>query len=194
SIALEPLKSGETYGLTVTLTGAQLGDLDRVQVELRGAGSDRMSKQLHAGDPDLFLPYRPREDGQARLSLARTSNKHDARLEVRVEWTQMSMPAADRAAIEAEPNDSWKEANELRLGRDVYGTGDDVDYLENRAEGKAGLDWFRFEVKDEKPILVYFQLDLLDRDVSANMRIYTVDLTGRPEPYVKGKDPMEIVH
>ena len=48
---------------------------------------------------------------------------------------------------------------------------------------------------DDKPILVYFQLDLLDRDVSANLRVYTVDAkTGRPEPYLNGKDPMEIVH
>ena len=64
-----------------------------------------------------------------------------------------------------------------------------------RRKGKSGLDWFRFEVKDEKPVLVYFQLDLLDRDVSANLRVYTVDAkTGRPEPYLQGKDPMEIVH
>ena len=83
----------------------------------------------------------------------------------------------------------------LLLGRDVYGTADDVDYLENPSEGKSGLDWFRFEVTSEKPILVYFQLDLLDRDVSANLRVYTVDAkTGRPEPYLEGKDPMEIVH
>ena len=45
------------------------------------------------------------------------------------------------------------------------------------------------------PILVYFQLDLLDRDVSANLRVYTVDpKTGEPRPYLAGKDPMEIVH
>ncbi len=83
----------------------------------------------------------------------------------------------------------------FELGRDVYGTADDVDYLENPHEGKSGLDWFRFEVTGEKPTLVYFQLDLLDRDVAVNLRVYTVDAkTGRPEPYLKGKDPMEIVH
>ena len=50
-------------------------------------------------------------------------------------------------------------------------------------------------MKDDKPVLVYFQLDLLDRDVSANLRVYTVDAkTGGPVPYLKGKDPMEIVH
>src|SRR5262249_7665473 len=134
-------------------------------------------------------------DGQARVTLERTAKKGDARLEVGVAWTHLSIPEADRSAIEAEPNDSWREANELRLGRAVYGTGDDVDYLENPAEGKTGLDWFRFDVTDDKPILVYFQLDLLDRDVSANLRVYTVNSkTGQPEPYVKGKDPMEIVH
>ena len=195
SIALESVRSGETYGLTVTLAGGRLGNDDRVAIELLGAGSDRVSKELHAGDPDLFLPYRPRANGEARLSLARPGQKGNGQLEMRVEWTHLSIPEADRAAIEAEPNDSWREANNLRLGRDVYGTADDVDYLENAAEGKAGLDWFRFEVKDEKPVLVYFQLDLLDRDVSANLRVYTVDgKTGRLEPFVNGKDPMEIVH
>ena len=107
----------------------------------------------------------------------------------------MPLSQADRSAIEAEPNDSWRQANELRLGRDVYGSADDVDYLENKNEGKAGLDWFRFEVVEEKPVLVYFQLDLLDRDVSANLRVYTLNpKSGQPEPYLKGKDPMEIVH
>src|SRR5262249_1429504 len=72
---------------------------------------------------------------------------------------------------------------------------DDVDYLENPNEGKSGLDWFRFEVTGDQPVLVYFQLDLLDRDVSANLRVYTVDSrSGRSEPYLKGKDPMGVVH
>ena len=120
--------------------------------------------------------YRPRVDGQARLSLARaaTDGGRPAGRSRRLA-PHADLPEADRAAIEAEPNDSWQQANDLRLGRDVYGSGDDVDYLENRAEGKSGLDWFRFEVKQDKPILVYFQLDLLDRDVSANLRVYTVD-------------------
>ncbi len=81
------------------------------------------------------------------------------------------------------------------LGRDVYGSADDVNYLDNKQEGRAGLDWFRFEVTAKGSILVYFQLDLLDRDVSVDLRVHTVDpKTGRPEPYLRGKDPMEVVH
>jgi hypothetical protein len=113
---------------------------------------------------------------------------------VRVECRRLELADADRPAIEAEPNDSWRQANPLTLGHDVYGSADDVDYLANPAEGKTGLDWFRFEVVGPRPILVYFQLDLLDRDVSANLKVFTVDDTGRPMPFLAGKDPMEIVH
>ena len=195
TLALGGLKAGQTYRLQVTLESGRLQAEDRLKVELAGAGSELLTKELHAGDPDLYLPYRPRQNGQARLVLASSRNARAIPLSVRVEWTEMHSLRPDRPAIEAEPNDSWQQAYELRLGRDVYGTADDVDYLDNTSEGKSGLDWFRFEVTGEKPILVYFQLDLLDRDVAVNLRVYTVDSkTGRPELYLKGKDPMEIVH
>ncbi len=189
------LEAGETYSLVVSLESGALGAADRVQAELMGPGTDRLSKALHAGDPDYYLVYRPRQKGPARLRLSRSPSVGADRLKARVEWRSLGLAAADRPAIEAEPNDSWREANDLVLGRDVYGSADDVDYLDHPDEGKRGLDWFRFEVTSEKPILVYFQLDLLDRDVSANLRVYAVDSkTGRPEPYRTGKDPMEMVH
>jgi len=195
TLALGDLKAGQTYRLLVTLESSGIQAEDRVGAELSGAGSDRLAKQLHAGDPDLYLPYRPRQDGQAQLVLASSRSARGAPLLVRVEWSQSAVADSDRPAIEAEPNDSWQQASELRLGRDVYGTADDVDYLDNAGEGKSGLDWFRFEVKGDQPVLVYFQLDLLDRDVAVNMRVYAAQSkTGRPEPYQEGKDPMEIVH
>jgi len=195
NVSLGDLKANQTYRLLVSLESGRLQPDDRVKVELTGAGPDRFTKEIHAGDPDLYLPYRPSRDGHATLTLVRNRNANATPLSVRVEWRNLALPDADRPAIEAEPNDSWRQANELRLGRDVYGTADDVDYLENSNEGKSGLDWFRFEVTSEKPTLVYFQLDVLDRDVAVNLRVYTVDAkTGRPEPYLKGKDPMEIVH
>ena len=189
------LQAGQTYTLTVTLEGGRLHADDRLTVELSGTGDDRLVKELHAGDPDVYVHYRPLRDGQATLALARKQSAGDSALHVRVEWKELPLPISDRTAIEAEPNDSWRQANLLRLGRDVYGTADDVDYLDNASEGKSGLDWFRFEITDEKPILVYFQLDLLDRDVSANLRVYKLNAnTKEPEPYLEGKDPMEIVH
>jgi cellulose synthase operon protein C len=195
ALSLGDLAAGQTYTLLVTLESGRLQPDDRLTVELSGAGTDRLVKELHAGDPDFYLPYRPARDGQGHLVLSRKPSAGDSALPVRVKWRAMTLSDSNRAAIEAEPNNSWAQANLLRLGRDVYASADDVDYLENPSEGKSGLDWFRFEVMSETPILVYFQLDLLDRDVSANLRVYTVDpRIGRPEPYLNGKDPMEIVH
>jgi hypothetical protein len=194
-LGLGTVKAGETYRLLVAVADATLPTGSRIRVELEIPGVHRLIKDLHAGDPDVYLPCRPTQEGAAMLRLTRSPAPGPAALSVRVEWARLSLDIAERVAIEAEPNDSWREANPLELGRDVYGSADDVDYLENAHEGRSGLDWFRFEVTDEKLVLVYFQLDLLDRDVSANLRVYTVDAkTGRPEPYVSGKDPMEIVH
>ena len=195
NLNLGDLKANQTYRLLVSLDSGRLQPVDRLKIELAGAGMDRLTKEIHAGDPDLYLAYRPTADGQATLTLDRNPSAHATPLSVRVEWRNLALADADRPAIEAEPNDSWRQANELRLGRDVYGTADDVDYLDNSLEGKSGLDWFRFEVAEDKPTLVYFQLDVLDRDVAVNLRVYTVDArTGRVEPYRTGKDPMEIVH
>jgi cellulose synthase operon protein C len=195
SMMLGDVKAGETYRLLIALAGTPASPADRIRIELAGAGSDRFTKELHAGDPDFYLPYRPSVDGRVTLALASLPGSGASARSVRVDWTQLPLEKADSAAIEAEPNDSWQQANELRLGRDVHGSADDVDYLDNLSEGRSGLDWFRFEVVDEKPVLVYFQLDLLDRDVSSNLRVYTMDSkTGRPQPYLRGKDPMEIVH
>ena len=187
TLALGDLKSGETYTLLVSLESGRVSAEERVQVEFEGTQVDHLKKDLHAGDPDFFLVYRPDRDGTAQLVVARSEQPGAGPLSVRVAWSQPVVPQADRAAIEAEPNDSWKQANELQLGRDVYGTADDVDYLDNHQEGKSGLDWFRFEVTAEKPILVYFQLDLLDRDVSANLGVYTVDPQDRPARTVSGR-------
>ncbi len=195
TVALGDVKSGETYSLLISLERTGIFAEERVHIEFTGTEAEDRQKDLHAGDPDFFLMYRPNHDGQAQLVLERSRHLGAGPLSVRVAWSRPVVPRGDRAAIEAEPNDTWQQANVLELGRDVYGTADDVDYLENVEEGKSGLDWFRLEVAGGKRILVYFQLDLLDRDVSANLAIYTVSATtGRPEPYLSGKDPMEIVH
>jgi HEAT repeat protein len=195
TLELGEVETGETYSLVICLESGSLSAPDRMRVELSGPGPERLAKELNAGDPDYYLVYRPRQKGPANLILSRGPSAGADPLPVRVEWRSLNLPSADQSAIEAEPNDTWQQANELVLGRDVYGSADDVDYLDNRDEGKRGLDWFRFDVTGEQPILVYFQLDLLDRDVSANLRVYTVDSkAGRPEPYLTGKDPMEIIH
>jgi HEAT repeat protein len=189
---LPPAKvvAGQTYRAGVGLEGPILG---RVRVTIEGPGGWRGSKTLHAGDSDFDLPFRPASDGLARIAIE--SESGSGLNSVRTSWTRIDLDPADVPAIEAEPNDSWRAANPLTIGRAVYGSADDVDYLENLDEGKSGLDWFRFEIPEGPPRLVYFHLELLDRDVSANLRVYQIDpASGAIHPYETGKDPMEIVH
>ena len=191
-VPIEEVKAGETYRIQVTLEGT-IADQDRVRVIIAIPGEAERSKALHAGDPDFFVSIRPGADGDATLTLQ--SDPTSGPLTIRSSCVRINLSESDRPAIEAEPNDSWRSANSLVIGRDVYGSADDVDYLENLEEGKSGLDWFRIEIKDETSVLVYFQLELLDRDVSANLRVYRLDpASGEVLPYESGKDPMEIVH
>jgi HEAT repeat protein len=189
--ALGHVEAGRTYRLLVSLRSGTLEPGDRFGVALDGPGGDHLAKTLHAGDPDVFLTYRPEASGEGRMSVRAEAGA--AEVPVLVEWSPLDVGAGE-AAIEAEPNDDWRRANRLEIGRDVYGSADDVDYLENPEEGRAGLDWFRIEVEDDEPRLVYFQLDLLDRDVSANLRLYTPGEDGEPVPYLDGKDPNEVIH
>src|SRR6516225_2186114 len=69
TLELGAVKSSQTYRLVVTLETGVLGPDDSLRVELTGPGSDHLTKELHAGDPDFYLPYRPRQDAPASLVL-----------------------------------------------------------------------------------------------------------------------------
>ena len=71
TLSLGNLQADRTYTLTVTLESGRLQAEERLTVELLGTGDDRLVKELHAGDPDVYVHYRPLRDGQATLALAR---------------------------------------------------------------------------------------------------------------------------
>ena len=190
-LGLGAVKAGETYRLHVAAADVPLPTGSRIRVELEGSGADRFTKDLHAGDPDVYLPYRPARDGAATIRLTRPPGRGPASLSLRVEWARLSArrprPRRDRGRAQrllaaGQPATSSAATSTARPMTSITSR--------TRTKGRSGLDWFRFEVTDEKPVLVYFQLDLLDRDVSANLRVYTVDpKTGRPEPYLSRQGP-----
>jgi len=185
SRSLADLKPGRRGELVVSI--AAPADDDRIAVELSGPEAT-FRKELHAGDPDLYLPYRPARDGEGTIRIVRIGPGAES-LPVQVSWAESD---ADDA-LEAEPNDDWQAANPLILGRAVHGSADDVDWLENPEEGRAGLDWFRFEVDSDRPILATFTLDLIDREVSADLAVFRIE-DERPVALSAGVDPMEVVH
>lgn len=191
------LESHVTYALDTGLLTSGLAEGERVRVEVKFPGCETIAKDLRSGDPGFYLPFRTKTDtqGSGTITISRGDGGPARPLNVTAQLVKLGGAEAE-ASFEAEPNDSPAIANRLEIGRTVEGSADDVDYLDNVDESRKGLDWFRIDIADEKPVLVIFELDIPDRDVSVNMRCYTLDPAdpAKTMPYLDGKDPMEIVH
>jgi HEAT repeat protein len=190
SHSLGNLEVGKLYSLLVAWDHPTLPAGSSLDLAYSGPGGHSFSKRLHEGDPDLLITLRALENGPAALTLNGPTAWTD---HLKIQFEPLEIPPADQPALEAEPNNSWSTANPLPLGRAVYGLADDVDYLDNPAEGQSGLDYFQVNADWETPRLVYFWLDILDRDVSCNLRFHHLK-DGKLVPYTEGKDPNEVVH
>jgi HEAT repeat protein len=194
TVVSAPFVPGHTYAIVVALLSGDLGIGERFAVRLASTTDTSVRKVLHAGDPTLYFHWRPVTSTPSSLEIYGAGDTLRAvPLSVRVE--DLGGEARVVTAIEAEPNDSWEQANTLELGRTVYGSADDVDYLDNPQEGKAGLDWFRLDFSGEEPQLVFFNLEPLEGDLASNLKLYRWnERTGKPEFYTEGKDPVEMIH
>jgi hypothetical protein len=191
---IRTLETGETYSVSVALLAADLRADERFAAVLQGPSGQVLRKELHAGDPSLYVHYRPDQTSHSS-SIEVLGLRGTREVPVSVVVQPLGIAPSDQAAIEAEPNDSWRQANPLVIGRAVYGSADDVDYLDNGVQGPAGMDWFRIDFKEGVPRLVFFELEILDRDTSSNLKVYRLDdRTGDIEYYTDGRDPMETVH
>ncbi|HEY2156722.1 MAG TPA: hypothetical protein VGH33_13910, partial [Isosphaeraceae bacterium] len=158
-------------------------------------GSSRLEKTLHLGDPDVAWTIRPEAGQTATVTL-----KADARLVEPISCTVRTAEHAespDGVAFEYEPNDTPASANRLDLGRTVYGLADDRPYLPlgespTPAEQMTGQDWYRFDFTSDTPKLLYLGIDYIDRDVPPDVRVYTLDASGKPVEYTRGIDPQSL--
>lgn len=189
------LASGSAASATIARTG------DR-------PATDRLAKTLHAGDPDALWTVRQAEGTELQVTLElvkldrNTAPKSPVRAAIRV--APLTAPAAtepgspvasgDRVVFEAEPNDSPETANAMALGETVYGLDDDRPYIPQEGKttqavpGSAG-DWFVFPFDSDRPKLVFFGLDFVDRDVPPDLRIYQKTGPGKLAEYTRGIDP-----
>ncbi len=181
------------YSLTVHCPEPlSLGD---GKIELTAEGEKRLfRKVLHSADPDLYIVFRCGTP-QFRLILKTYGLTGPVRYKMRL--ARLTEDPAE-VIIEAEPNDTPQDAQQIRLGAPVIGSGDDRSYMippdgDEVEFLSGGADWFRVEQPDEEPRLVFFNLDILDRDVPANITVYTMR-DGQLEPYVEGYDPVSGPH
>ena len=101
-----------------------------------------------------------------------------------------------RGIIAAAPNGSWQNAQPFELGQTIFGSDDERPYAPSKSEdGYAamvkGFQWFRFTFREKQPKLVYFVLNVTDRDVPYDVDIFQAgkDSSGQADvvPFTDGE-------
>jgi len=191
---LASLKAGELYSLTIWLKDpAAVASAAEIRVQVDDAAGPVLEKTLHAGDLDLYFTLRPRKDGAGAVRLRR--NDAARGLDVRVEIRPIRQKRSAAAAIAAQPNATWQQAQEFRYGQTLVGAADERPYTPAPSEDAyqallKGFQWFKFTFPGPSSRLVYFVLNVLDRDVPPDVDIFAfgTNNTGEPDvvPYKDG--------
>ena len=204
SIKLGAARPGSLYAITLWVKDpAQLQGNDSVRVTVSDAQGEVGSKWLHAADLDFYLTLRPRAAGPVTVSLSSSSAAHDPEISAtlsKILQVSAGLPgksdAVKRGVIAAAPNDTWQNAQLFELGQTIFGSDDERPYAPSKSEdGYAamlkGFQWFRFTFREKEPRLVYFVLNVTDRDVPLDVDIFQAgkDAFGKPDvvPFTTGE-------
>ena len=169
----------------------------RVVVHFDSAGNPEISKKLHSGDPGTYFIIRAAQAGPARLTLEAPAGALTTPIHFEAEIRPLNVSQQNQVQIVPNTARDWQHASPMVLGKTVFGTSDDIEYLYNTDEGKVGWQWLTFDYNLPKPKLVFFELDLLDRDVPCTLKIYRLEQGPQGAhlmEYTQGKDPTEIRH
>jgi len=181
----------------------QLQGNDAIHVTVSDAQGEVESKWLHAADLDFYLTLRPRATGPVTATFSSSSPGHDPEISASLrKILQVSAGPPDksdaikRGVIAASPNGTWQTAQQFDLGQTIFGSDDERPYAPSKSEdGYAamlkGFQWFRFTFREKEPRLVYFVLNVTDRDVPLDVDIFQVgkDSSGQPDvvPFTAGE-------
>jgi HEAT repeat protein len=204
SITLGAARPGSLYAVTLGVKDpAQLQGNESVHVTINDAQGEVESKWLHAADLDFYLTLRPRAAGPITVSLSSASTTQVPEISttltkiLQASAAPLGSPAdLKRGIIAASPNDSWKTAQPFNLGQTIFGSDDERPYAPSKSEdGYAamikGFQWFRFTFHEKQPRLVYFVLNVTDRDVPLDVEIFQLgkDAAGQPDvvPFNNGQ-------
>jgi hypothetical protein len=149
------------------------------------------SKWLHAADLDFYLTLRPRSDGPVSVSFSPDPSVNLPEIAASMSRIPESTGTAhqiDRGVIAAAPNDNWQTAQLFELGQTIFGSDDERPYAPSKSEDAyaamvKGFQWFRFTFREKQPRLVYFVLNVTDRDVPLDVDIFQLgkDSDGHPD-------------
>ena len=185
TIKLPNAQPGSLYALTLGVKDlAQLQGADAVKITVNDAQGEVASKWLHSADLDFYLTLQPRAAGPVTVNLSSASGAQTpeigATLSKILQGTAALPRGVDdfrRGVIAAAPNGTWQNAQPFELGQTIFGSDDERPYAPSKSEdGYAamlkGFQWFRFTFREKQPKLVYFVLNVTDRDVPLDVDIF----------------------
>jgi hypothetical protein len=194
---------GNLYAITVAVKDpAQVQGDDAVRVTINDAQGEVQSKWLHAADLDFYMTIRPRSAGKVSVNLSAAAGIRLPEISATLNKIPEPMPRSpaagklERGVIAAGPNGTWQAAQPFELGQTVFGSDDERPYAPAKNEdGYAamvkGFQWFRFTFRENQPRLVYFVLNVTDRDVPLDVDIFQLgkDSDGKPDvvPFTDGE-------
>ncbi len=194
SIVLGQGEPVSLYAVTIAVQDpAQLQGHTAFQVSIADGDGPVAEKWLHAEDLDFYLTLKPRSSGSVTATLHAAPG--GILPQVATAFHRISETHSEPAVIAAMPNDTWQKAQPIEFGQTVYGGADERPYAPAPDEDRyraliKGFQWFRFTYHGEHPKLVYFVLDITDREVPLDVDIFTSgkDSAGHPGivPYETG--------
>lgn len=194
SIRLPRLTPGHNYSLLFSVASPSSLTLDsHLDVVLGDGARTLASKTLHAGDPDFYVPFHLNQAATPELRLAPIGLTGRYTLQIN-QWPQSS-------SLNQGGNHSWQTASPMSLGETVFASADEAEYIpvsgtprKDPVTDPIGEDWYRFNFNSPDPKLVYFQIELTDRDyVPVNVTVYRV-VDGKAAEFTDGQDPVSGPH
>jgi hypothetical protein len=194
SLPLSGLRPGNQYSVLYSLDALSgLGPEARVDFEVRQGGEVLLKKTLHAGDGDLYAQFRVAHPGSATLAIRDINVTGSYHVQVN-RWQKSS-------EVKSAPSHRWQDALAIPLGKTVFAYGDDAEYVPLPGTPRKLLvddpdltDWYKFQFAGGVPKLVFFQIDLMERDqVPVNIAVYR-EREGKPVEYREGEDPVTLPH
>ena len=198
-ILLGTARAGAAYAVTVSIKDpTQLQGDQAVRVAVHDAQGEVQSKWLHAADLDLYLTLRPRAAGAVTAILTAGAETSLPELTTAMEALPESAAGPDhhRGVIAAALNGAWQSAQAFELGQTIFGGDDERPYAPSKSEDEyaamlKGFQWFRFTFREREPKLVYFALNVIDRDVPYDVDVFELGKgsDGKPDvvPFTDGE-------
>ncbi len=193
TIRLPHASKAGNYSLLFSVSPATLGPADQLSIELVANGRSLIAKTLHAGDADLYAPFHL--DSAAVPELRLVSRGAHGRFTAKINrWPES-------AQLKPGGNHDWRHAAGMQLGKTVFASDDEIEYIPLAGAPRAkytadaaGEDWYEFHFDAAPPKLVFFQIELTDRDdLPVDVSIFREN-AGKLQEFTHGQDPVAIAH